>query len=600
MWRFSLGLVLAGASAAQYVDLQGSWKTIAGDDARYAQPGFDDSHWSGFELPRRQLVRLGVHWLRRTATAPNELRDPVLALGWLSHCYDVFVNGTRVGDSGCRPGEQPPFSLPNSFSIPQGVIEPSKPFVVALRTEGRSVRWIQLQNLRDEGPYLLTNAAHAADAVEAARLKLSREGLPWALFAGAQLGIAILLLVLWPGNRERLELLWFSLFLLSVAASNGSLLWLAHTGGEYHAAFPYLLVFGFVFLNCCTWAVLRSEPLPIGLIGAAAAMSFAVRVLFESPLYLAIASALPAWWSLQSLGRGHPAQRYFAMAILLYVAALNRGLAAMVILGWPLGNNTIRVGPFLVPITATISTVVSFVIMILLLRAVGADRREKYRLAAEFEAARGVQQLLLQPGTGSREYPVDAVYLPASEVGGDFYQRLEDGKGGFTIVVGDVSGKGLRAAMLVSMIVGILRQDGRLRPGEILASLNESLVQGMSGGFVTCLCAHFDGDGRVVLANAGHLAPCSGGKEVAVESGLPLGVAPGIAYTETETWLPEGAQVTFVSDGVVEAANARSELFGFERTREFSGKPAREIANAARDWGQNDDITVVTVARRSV
>ena len=94
------------------------------------------------------------------------------------------------------------------------------------------MRWNQLGNLRDEGPYLLTNTAHAGAAVEAARLRMSRSARPWVLYASAQVGIAILLLVLWPGNRERLELLWFSLFLLFAAANNSSLLWLAHAGGK--------------------------------------------------------------------------------------------------------------------------------------------------------------------------------------------------------------------------------------------------------------------------------------------------------------------------------------------------------------------------------
>jgi hypothetical protein len=137
------------------MDLRGPWKTVSGDDPRYAQPGFDDSQWPTFELPRQQIVRLGVHWLRRIVTAPGELRDPVFALGSLSHCYDIFVNGTRVGGNGCRPGEDPPFFLPNSFSIPRGLIEAGKPFVVALRTEGRYGRWNQLNQVRDEGPYLV-------------------------------------------------------------------------------------------------------------------------------------------------------------------------------------------------------------------------------------------------------------------------------------------------------------------------------------------------------------------------------------------------------------------------------------------------------------
>jgi hypothetical protein len=119
----------------------------------------------------------------------------------------------------------------------------------------------------------------------------------------------------------------------------------------------------------------------------------------------------------------------FRRAVLLYTAAILNAQIALACLVGPV-RSYVYVGPFLISSAATISTLVSFVIMILLLRVVGADRREKYRLAAEFEAARGVQHLLLQPGAGSLEYPVDAVYLPASEVGGDFYQQIEDGEGG--------------------------------------------------------------------------------------------------------------------------------------------------------------------------
>ena len=83
-----------------------------------------------------------------------------------------------------------------------------------------------------------------------------------------------------------------------------------------------------------------------------------------------------------------------------------------------------------------------------------------------------------------------------------------------------------------------------------------------------------------------------------VAPGLPVGVASEMEWGETTIELRPGEQLTIVSDGVVEAANAKGELFGFERTREISGKSAREIADAAKAWGQNDDITVVTVRRK--
>ena len=221
---------------------------------------------------------------------------------------------------------------------------------------------------------------------------------------------------------------------------------------------------------------------------------------------------------------------------------------------------------------------------------------ERQRMSGELASAAEVQSLLLTslPAAGDL-FRIEPVYLPASEVGGDFYQILERADGARVVLVGDVSGKGLKAAMLVSVCVGILRREESSSPGEILTALNRGLAGRTGGGFVTCCCARFDADGNVTIANAGHPSPYCDGREVAVEGGLPLGIVPGVEYAEFVT---RGEQFTFVSDGVVEAANAAGELFGFDRTREMSGKSAAEIATAAKAWGQNDDITVVTVGRK--
>ena len=102
-------------------------------------------------------------------------------------------------------------------------------------------------------------------------------------------------------------------------------------------------------------------------------------------------------------------------------------------------------------------------------------------------------------------------------------------------------------------------------------------------------------DGRVVLANAGHIPPYLDGRELALENGLPLGISPHSAYAEAE--IQATSALTFLSDGVVEARDARGELLGFERMAALTTKPAAEIADAAQRWGQEDDITVLTVAR---
>ena len=215
----------------------------------------------------------------------------------------------------------------------------------------------------------------------------------------------------------------------------------------------------------------------------------------------------------------------------------------------------------------------------------------------ELAAGQRVQQLLMESSTPEIPgFAIEKAYLPSREVGGDFYQFIPRPDGGLLAVVGDVSGKGLEAAMVGSTLLGALRTLKSLPPGQVLARLNEAMRDGSHGGFVTCCCALFERDGSVTFASAGHPSPYANECEVGIAAGLPLGVVDVAEYEETRIELGSQA-ITFVSDGVVEAENPQRVLFGFDRTREISGQPAEEIAAAAKAWGQNADITVVTVRR---
>jgi serine phosphatase RsbU (regulator of sigma subunit) len=212
-------------------------------------------------------------------------------------------------------------------------------------------------------------------------------------------------------------------------------------------------------------------------------------------------------------------------------------------------------------------------------------------------AAREIQQYLipekLPPTPG---LCIQSIYQPSREVGGDFFQVLPDPRDGSTlIVIGDVAGKGLQAGMLAALIVGAIRTAFKFTsdPGRILALLNERL-QGR--GLVTCLAMRIDLDGNAELANAGQLPPYIDGKELALDGALPLGALPEISFPITRIQFSEGQSMLLVSDGVVEARNAAGELFGFERTAAISSKPAEEIAQAAQVFGQEDDITVITLS----
>ncbi len=225
--------------------------------------------------------------------------------------------------------------------------------------------------------------------------------------------------------------------------------------------------------------------------------------------------------------------------------------------------------------------------------------REQIRGAAELDAAREVQRRLVPAQLPHVEgFIVEAAYFPAQEVGGDFYQVFEQDAGSQLVVVGDVSGKGLKAAMTGTLILGALRTlaNEGLAPAAVLARLNQQLAGAQDGGFVTCICVQVRADGRVTVANAGHLPPYRNGQELDVPADLPLGISPQETYEERSFQLDPGDRLTLLSDGVLEARDTQGTLFGFDRTRKISAQSAETIAQAARNYGQEDDITVLTLA----
>jgi sigma-B regulation protein RsbU (phosphoserine phosphatase) len=190
---------------------------------------------------------------------------------------------------------------------------------------------------------------------------------------------------------------------------------------------------------------------------------------------------------------------------------------------------------------------------------------------------------------------VYSIYNPANEVGGDFFHVQPTEDGGLLVVLGDVAGKGLKAAMNVSMLMGALRRISERSPARILESLNRVLTG--SESFTTCQAAWFGANGELVLANAGHLPPYLNSQEVAIPGGLPLGVLADVIYDEIRLYLHPGDRILLMSDGVVEARLPSGELFGFDRVHNLSGQSAFYIADAAKSFGQEDDITVLTVRR---
>ena len=249
------------------------------------------------------------------------------------------------------------------------------------------------------------------------------------------------------------------------------------------------------------------------------------------------------------------------------------------------------------------------------------ETRERERVEQELAVARRIQQALLPkdlPKLGGWE--IARHYQPAREVGGDFYDFLYLDDGGVGLVSGDVSGKGIPAAVLMANTQSVLRavaQRGGISPGQVLEEANEVLFTYIPPNmFVTCFYAVLDPtEGRLRYANAGHNLPCCWHEGTASElraRGMPLGLMPGMDYDEKETTLAPGDGVLFYSDGLVEAHNPQGEMFGFPRLRRLisvhgagSGEELVDVLLAelerftSQNSEQEDDITLVTMQRSS-
>jgi serine phosphatase RsbU (regulator of sigma subunit) len=243
------------------------------------------------------------------------------------------------------------------------------------------------------------------------------------------------------------------------------------------------------------------------------------------------------------------------------------------------------------------------------------SRRRQNAMEQELQNARELQQVLVPETLPSLAgFQLTSAYRPAQEVGGDFFQIIPlppqqtsfaggpgVDEGSTLIVLGDVSGKGLKAAMAVSMIVGAVRTlvETTSRPAEILAGLNRRLFGRLQGGFATAVALRLDGDGTCTIACAGHPAPFVNDEELIFPGTLPLGVLPKAVFEESRIQLGERDQLALYTDGLLEARSQSGDLYSFGRLKTlFASRPtAEQAADAAVNFGQDDDITVLTLTR---
>jgi hypothetical protein len=627
--------------------LYGPWKFQIGDSPidpatgqpAWAQPDFDDSSWETVDLTPKTPADpfsgtegyqpgwaikghsgySGYAWYRIRVVVEA---DPGQKLAFAAprifdDAYQYFLNGRLAGSFGEFHEGRPTYyyEQPKIFPLPpiQGRVQ-----VIAFRLWAAPAT-IDLHP--DAGGFHLAPLLGTADAVSAQYqlgwLAAVRGNAVWAFTGFLYLLLAAVSFTLFVLNRTDRVYLWMGaiFFLMSLGGVETALAaWTQSISTPVETWLCYVLLlplldFAWVMLFREWFQLERPRWLPLvaGVLTLVHALLLAAGLDLLSPLVpsrLITSFLIPA-----------EVTRFFFGAILTWLIV--RGILKFGLEGWLLlpGVLLAWTGTLLrIPLSyepfgiyLSLQQITGFLLALamctLLVRRWIRSSIAQRQMTHEMKQAQEVQQVLIPDAVPQvPSFSIQSVYLPAGQVGGDFFQILPAANGAVLLCIGDVSGKGMPAAMTVSLLVGTLRTLAHYtqRPGEILTAMNQRMLGRSRGGFTTCLVLLATPDGTVTVANAGHIPPYLDDRELSVENGLPLGLAADVTYPETTFEQQPGQQITLVTDGVVEARSASGELYGFERTAQIAGKPAESIAATAKAYGQEDDITVLTLTRQPI
>lgn len=621
------------------VALDGPWQFHTGDNPGWASPSFDDSSWEPMQLQgswgsQGHPGYTGYAWYRRHVqihTVAGSQSKYALLMPPVDDTYEIFWNGKSIGQFGNFPPRPRWYysTFTRSFPVPS-----AESGIIAIRVWKSPLLFVDPDSLGGlYGPPLLGDADTIDAQLAASNAQTVRQNLYDYTLVILYGFVTLLSLLLWTRNRKVKLFLWLAIFTVTpvmLFVIQGVLQIPIYYGlgrglnqpiyALNHVSLWFLLLYllrldGRATLSRWT-RVLAIVTVVAGVLdgglaffwGNAGAGMLAMDAILTS--LILVVEVFPFVIIAIGIRQRLEPSRWW-LAISAFVSQMVNTIADASAAGQRFTHWTLyyRVTTPLFTIFGvhfTIGDLTGIGLFLSILYAVYRYSMEQQvrqsALEQEMQSAREIQQVLIPETLPSLEgYAVSSAYQPAQEVGGDFFQIIREDEGSTIVALGDVSGKGLKAAMSVSLIVGVLRSlSGEYSsPVQMLQGLNRCLCGRLQGGFVTAIVMRLFPNGRVILANAGHLPPFLNSEELEIEGSLPLGLLSFAEYGEIQIQLHPGDHLSLYTDGLVEARNSTGEIYGFERLNTlFATHPtAQQATEAAVAFGQEDDITVLTLTR---
>jgi Stage II sporulation protein E (SpoIIE) len=634
-----------------YVELNSPWQFHLGDDLRWAQPDTDDTigqgGWEAIRPDRSwgeqgHYAQTGYGWYRlhlNVIPAPGFDGSFQVLLQGVSDSCEVYWNGALIGSYGSLPphASWPALNAPSVFTL-RANSAGGLDGVLAIRV------WkgpLGSSALGEIGGLLQAPIIGDTQSISAYVGTWNFDFLEATIYSNIlnvlYFAVALAGFLLWLRRRHETLLLWFSIFAIAPA------IWTS----IFTMRIPVSSQFAEFFLqpvwqlrNVALWFLLldlldlRSRPGLVRWTKILAAISLSAALLDGCMVYgpqSIYSGQAGAWidgfctlliepcdlWLLVLVAFGFRKKLDSVRWILAITSSLSQLLTVLTASArqgqrfthWTfaaaLSKPVFQIGGVFFTAQTVLDLLLFFSIVYTVYRVVSDQQKRKAALEQELKSARELQQVLIpeKPPT-LPGFTISTAYQPALDVGGDFFQviPLENGAPGSTLIVlGDVSGKGLRAAMAVSLIVGAVRAlaESTASPSEILAGLSRRLHGRLQGGFATCLVLRIDPQGACTIACAGHPSPLLNGCEIDLPGALPLGIDPSVAYPEIQLQIEPGDRFALYTDGLLEARAPSGEIFSFERLQSLFASDADAAAATAEAvaFGQEDDITVLTLTR---